>query len=103
MVYKAGSYDEYEKAMSIAWREADYVLERNYTPDDENPTWIYLNEAIKEVAYRKCEHSDYQIHRYRWSKPLSKTEEAEIEKHLKKCKEHEIGLKLIHVIPRYDQ
>jgi hypothetical protein len=32
MVYKAGDYNAYEKAMSIARHEADYVLERDYTP-----------------------------------------------------------------------
>lgn len=100
MVYEADNLKSYEKAMSIAWREANFVLERFYVPDNRNPTWKYINDAIKEVVYKKCEHSEYSIHRYRWSKIASKSEEREIETHLKKCKEHESGINLIHVVPK---
>jgi 2-hydroxy-3-keto-5-methylthiopentenyl-1-phosphate phosphatase len=100
MVYKAGSMMEYEKAMKIAHQEADYVLERDYTPNPRNPTWRYLNDAIQTIVNRKCNHSEYSLHMYRWSKRLSKTEENEIEQHYMVCKEHEPGLRLTHVVPK---
>lgn len=100
MIYKAGSLSEYEKAMKIAYREADYVLERDYTPNPRNPTWRYLNDAIQIIVNRTCNHSEYSLHMYRWSKRLSKTEEDEIEQHYLQCSEHEPGLRLIHVVPK---
>lgn len=100
MVYKVGSMVEYERAMKIAHQEADYVLERDYTPNPRNPTWRYLNDAIQTIVDRKCNHSEYSLHMYRWSKKLSETEENEIEQHYMVCKEHEPGLRLTHVIPK---
>lgn len=100
MVYKAGSMIDYEKSMKIAHQEADYVLERDYTPNPRNPTWRYLNDAIQTIVNRKCDHSEYSLHMYRWSKKLSKTEEIEIEDHYMTCNEHEPGLRLTHVVPK---
>jgi len=100
MVYKAGSMTDYEKSMKIAHQEADYVLERDYTPNPRNPTWRYLNEAIRTIVNRKCTHSEYSLHMYRWSKRLSETEENEIENHYMVCDEHEPGVRLIHVVPK---
>jgi 2-hydroxy-3-keto-5-methylthiopentenyl-1-phosphate phosphatase len=100
MVYKSGCMMEYDKVMKIAHREADYVLERDYTPNPRNPTWRYLNDAIQTIVNRKCDHSEYSLHMYRWSKRLSKTEEDEIERHYMTCSEHEPGLRLTHVVPK---
>jgi len=99
IVYKEGSLEEYEKAMKIAQYGADYVLERFYVPDPRNATWKYINQAIREIAFRKCQHSYQTIHKYRWSRKLSEKEKEEIETHLLECDEHELGLRLTHVIP----
>lgn len=100
MVYEAGSLEKYNESAQIALREVDYLLERDYSPVMTNPTWKYLNDIIDMIVSRKCTHSPYSIHAYRWSKQLSPAEVVEIEQHLLRCHEHEPGLRLIHCVPR---
>lgn len=99
LVYKEGDMEEYKKAMSISFNAASYVLERSYYPGFNNPTWIYLNQCIKEIVNRKCDHSYASIDHYKWGKIVNRTEREEIEKHLAECPEHGFGNTLTHVIP----
>jgi hypothetical protein len=99
LVYDENDLDAYRKAISEMAIDTDYILERFYVPDERNPTWVYLNHAINEVAYRKCSHCNYTMHRYRWSKRISPSEEQEIIEHFQTCDEHEPGQRLIHVVP----
>ncbi len=100
MVYKKGCKKSFQKIMFDAFKNVDYILERDYTPCINNPTWIYLNECIKNISNKKCKHSSTSIHNYKWSKDMSLNEEEEIKKHFANCKEHNYANKLIYVIPR---
>lgn len=102
MVYKKGCMNSFLKARSTCFDNVDYLLERDYTPIASNPLWVYLNHAINKVSYKKCKHSEVSIYNYKWSKEMSKTEEAEIINHFCNCDEHTYGFQLTYVVPRHN-
>ncbi len=100
MVYKKGCIKSFEKVMFDAFKNVDYLLERCYTPNNKNPTWKYLNEAIKKIAYKECLHSEISIYNYKWSKSMSESEKSEIQEHFENCDFHDYGYNLTYVIPK---
>jgi len=100
MVYEKGSMKSYMKARQNAFDNVDYLVERDYTPNKENPLWNYINEAVDKLSYKKCKHSEISLYNYKWSKKLSKSEEKEIIEHLTTCQEHNLCYNLTYAVPR---
>ena len=102
IVYKKSCQKSFEKIMPNAFQNVDYILERNYIPCNNNPTWIYINKAINDIINinsSKYTHSECSIHNYKWRKKISESEKKEIENFIINSEYHNFGYNLTYVLP----
>ncbi len=84
-IYSAKDYKEYHKAIKNVSEWVDYILPRDYSPNQK--TIDTLKEVIENKIKRSCEFSPESLYNYNKGKITHPTEQKCIEEHLKTCYE----------------